>query len=690
MGSIGGGRRSWALVALGLVVGFAAPALGFGAGSITGAMIPRQLLLGNPTRSAPAISPDGSYIAYLASEHGVMNVWVAPRGSLGLAKPVTHSHSWPIQAFRWAPDSRRILYLQGHDGDENNQLYGATIANGAVVDYTPFANTNTTLVAASPLVPDSILIALNRRDVHWPDIYKVNLASGHLQLVWTNPGGYISFVADRSLVLRLGETTTAEGGYRLDEFLADGHTRTLMTVSFDDSHTTAVASLAMSRRKLFLLDSRGRDTAALEWMDVVSGTEHLLASDPRVDIASDPNGGEGTLITDPRTGEVLAYGVDYLTEKWVAVGKALAGDISFLDRAAGGQWSVASQSADDRFWTLAVDRPAEPSAYYLFDRGNRALRRLFSTRPQLDGRPLSVMTAIVLHARDGTRLISYLSLPPLTGHRLKHPLPAVILVHGGPTERDVYGYNPYHQWLASRGYAVLSINYRGSTGFGKAFTNSRAWSPQVSDDLLVGVRWLVARGIAVPGRIAIVGGSYGGYLALAGLESGHDAYACGVDAYGPTQLVQLVTGHLSHKSFPPQWSAASEHLVREFGDPRTSAGRAYLQDRSPDTHLNEITRPLLVAQGGNDPRVPRSQSDELVAALERRDVPVTYLVFPDEGHEFSRTTNVLAFAAVEETFLGKCLGGAVEPIDDALNQSSIRVPVGAQRIPGLSAVLVQR
>ena len=689
MGSIGEGRRSWALVALGLVVGFVAPALCVGAGSITGAMIPRQLLLGNPTRTAAAISPDGSYIAYLAPEHGVMNVWVTPRGSLRLAKPVTHSRSQPIQAFRWAPDSRRILYLQGHDGDENNQLYGATIANGAVVDYTPFAKTDTTLVAASPLVPNNILIALNRRDVHWPDIYRVNLASGHLQLVWTNPGGYIQFVADRSLVLRLGETTTAKGGYRLDEFLPDGRTRTLMTVRFDDSQTTAVASLAMSRRKLFLLDSRRRDTAALEWMDMVSGTEHLLASDPRVDIASNPDGGvggEGTLITDPRTGEVLAYGVDDLTEKWVAVGKALAGDISFLDRAAGGQWSVASQSADDRFWTLVVDRPAEPSAYYLFDRSNRTLRRLFSTRPQLDGRPLSVMTAIVLHARDGARLISYLSLPPLTGHRLKHPLPGVILVHGGPDERNVYGYNPYHQWLASRGYAVLSINYRGSTGFGKAFTNSRAWSPQVSDDLLVGVRWLVARGIAVPGRNAIVGGSYGGYLALAGLESVHDAYACGVDAYGPTQLVQL----LSRKSLPPEWSADYEHLVRVFGDPRTSPGRAYLQGRSPATHVNEITRPLLVAQGGNDPRVPRSQSDDLVAALARRDVPVTYLVFPDEGHVFKRPTNVLAFAAVTEAFLGKCLGGAFEPIDDALSDSSIRVPVGAQRIPGLSAALAQR
>lgn len=689
MGSIGGGRRSWALVAVGLVVGLAAPALGVGAASITGAMIPRQLLLGDPTRTAAAISPDGSYIAYLASEHGVMNVWVAPRGSLRLAKPVTHSHSRSIQAFRWAPDSRRILYLQGHDGDENNQLYGATIANGAVVDYTPFAKTDTTLVAASPLVPNSILIALNRRDVHWPDIYRVNLASGHLRLVWTNPGGYIRLFADRSLVLRLGETTTAEGGYRLDEFLPDGRTRTLVAVSFDDSQTTAVASLAMSRRKLFLLDSRSRDTAALEWMDMESGTEHLLASDPRVDIASNPDGdvgGEGTLITDPRTGEVLAYGVDDLTEKWVAVGKALAGDISFLDRAAGGQWSVASQSADDRFWTLAVDRPAEPSVYYLFDRSNRALRRLFSTRPQLDGRPLSVMTAIVLHARDGTRLISYLSLPPFTGRRLKHPLPAVILVHGGPDERNVYGYNPYDQWLASRGYAVLSINYRGSTGFGKAFTNSRAWSPQVSDDLLVGVRWLVARGIAVPGRIAIVGGSYGGYLALAGLESVHGAYACGVDAYGPTQLVQL----LSRKSLLPEWSANYEHLVRVFGDPRTSAGRAYLEDRSPATHVNEITRPLLVAQGGNDPRVHRSQSDEFVADLERRDVPVTYVVFPDEGHVFMRTTNIQAFAAVAEAFLGKCLGGAFEPIDAALNDSSIRVPVGAQRIPGLSAALAQR
>src|SRR5579872_4782779 len=649
-------------------------------------LIQREQLLGPAARSLPAVSPDGRMLAYLASDHGVMNVWVAPLAAIDRARCITHATARPITAFTWAPDSQRILYLQDHDGDENEQLFGAPLSAGDVVDYTPFAGTTTSIVAVSPLIPGEILIALNKRDPHWPDVYRLTLATGSLRLAWSNPGGYRGFVADRSLILRLGEKTTAQGGYQVDRFLPDGSVHTLLQAGFEDSQTTAVASVAMAAGKVFLLDSRGRDTTAIESIDLAGGAIHVLASNPRVDIAANSDGGvggDGTLIVDPRTGEVLAYSVNDLNLKWIAIGPTLKADIASLDRNTGGQWSLSSQSADNILWTLSVDRPGEATSYYLFDRSHSSLRRLFSSRPELEGRALSAMEAVAIQARDGKRLVSYLSLPALAGSRPGHPLPAVLLVHGGPDERNVYGYNEYHQWLASRGYAVLSVNYRGSTGFGKVFTNSRAWSEQVSNDLVDGVNWLIAHKIARADRIGIVGGSYGGYATLAGLATKHSVYACGVDYFGPTNLVDL----LDRNSVPPQWNANYEHLVRVFGDPRTAEGRAYLTARSPGSHADELAGPLLVAQGANDPRVRRSQSDRFVAELDRRGVSVTYAVFPDEGHGFVRSQNALGFAAVAEAFLHRCLGGELQPIEGALRQSSMQVPVGADRIQSLGAAL---
>jgi dipeptidyl aminopeptidase/acylaminoacyl peptidase len=653
-------------------------------------LIARELLLGNPARSAAAVSPDGTRIAFLAPNNGVMNVWVAPITEMDQARVITGATGRPIAAYYWAPDSRQILYFQDHDGDENDQLFGVSLTSGRTVNYTPFPKTTATIVAMSPLRPEFILIAVNRRDPLWPDVYQLALGTGDLKLIWTNDGMYRRVIADRSLKLRLGEKTSSEGGYQVDRFLDDGSVSKSFVVEFSDSQTTTVVDAAANAAEAYLLDSRGRDTAALEIMDLGTGAIHVLGADPRVDIASNSDGGVGgehTLIQDPRTAQVLAYSVNDLKLKWIPVGNVLKASIAFLDRRTRGQWRIASQSDDNRLWTVAVDRPNEPTSYFLFDRQRLVLEKLFSERPQLDGRGLSSMRALEIRARDGTRLVSYLSLPVGTetgsNGRLKRRLPAVVVVHGGPDERNVYGYDRYHQWLTSRGYAVLSVNYRGSTGFGKAFTNSRAWSPQVSEDILDGVNWLIAQGFANPDRIAIMGGSYGGYAALAGLATSPTAYACGVDSFGPTDLVDL----LAKNSVLPDWSANYERLVRIFGDPRTEEGRSYLRERSPRTHADRVTRPLLVAQGANDPRVRKTQSDLFVDAVKLGDPETTYAVFPDEGHGFLRMANTLAFAAVAEVFLHGCVGGVFEPLGKALHDSSIEIPVGADRIPGLAAAL---
>jgi len=628
---------------------------------------------------------------------GVSNVWVAPITAIDQARCVTQAGKRPITSYYWAPDSTQILYLQDHDGDENNQLFGVKLASGAsrtnsapgpadgaATDYTPFPNTNTRIVAASPLVPDAILISINRRDPHWPDVYRLDLTTGALELIWTNPGGYRNVIADANLRLRLAEKAKQDGGYQVDRFFRNGSLQQWLATGFDDSQTTAVVSVVAKGTTAYVLDSRGRDTTALETLDLETGAKQLLGENPNVDIASNSDGGVGgfgTLIMDPRTGDVQAYSLNDLMLKWIPVGNALRDTIEFLDRHAGGQWTIVSQSSDNRLWTVSVDRPGEATLDYLFDRSKHTLVKLFSERPRLDGQRLAEMKPLELRARDGRRLVGYLSVPVSTGSGDQHaPTPAVMLVHGGPDERNVYGFNGYHQWLTNRGYAVLSLNYRGSTGFGKAFTNSRAWSPEVSNDLLDGVEWLTAHHIAARDRIAISGGSYGGYAVLAGLTNTPRTYACGVDAFGPTDLPAL----LGKDSVMPEWAANYEHLVRVFGDPRTPDGRRYLEERSPQTHVDQLVRPLLVAQGANDPRVRKVQSDRFVAALERRNVEVTYVVFPDEGHGFAREVNSLAFAAISEAFLHQCLGGGLQPIGAALHGSSMQIPVGAARIEGLS------
>jgi dipeptidyl aminopeptidase/acylaminoacyl peptidase len=644
------------------------------ASSATADLIPRKVLLGAPTRTSAAVSPDAKHIAFLAPSDGVMNVWVAPVDDIAHATVITKSRSRPITRFLWAPDSARVLYLQDHEGDENEQLFGAPVSSGPVVNYTPFEHANTTVVAVSPQIRDAILISSTQRDARWPDVYRLDLSSAALHLVWTNPGGYRRVLADRLLNLRLAEKVRADGGYQVDRFAKDGSLEPLIETTFEDSQTTAVVSVAGAGETAYLLDSRGRNTAALKTLDLVTGRAELIAAVPDVDIASNRDGGVGgdeTLIVDPRTGAVQAYSVNDLKLQWRPVGHELASDIRFLNEHSGGQWQVESQSTDNNLWTVTVDRPGKATAHVLFDRRRHALSTLFSERPELDTLQLPDTKPVEIRARDGERLVSYLTLPRASNRSgpPKQRLPAVLAIHGGPDERNVYGYDARHQWLANRGYAVLSINYRGSTGFGKAFTNSKAWSPEVSNDLLDGVAWLVKQGIAAPDRVAIIGGSYGGYATLAGLTLTPLVYACGIDAFGPTDLPGLLTWD----TIRPEWSADYEHLVRVFGDPRTAEGRTYLQQRSPATRVNELVRPILIAQGANDPRVRKVQSDEFMAALVRRHVPVTYAVFPDEGHGFVREANALAFAAISEQFLHQCLGGGLEPIADDIRGSSLQL-----------------
>ncbi len=642
-------------------------------------LIERAKLFGNPSRTAGTLSPDGNWLSWIAPRDGVLNVWIAPSADLAAAKPITAETARPIPVHFWAPDSKSVLYLQDKGGDENFLLYGVDVATGKESWLTPFENTRVAVIGSSVTITDRILIGLNNRDPHWYDVHSLDLNSGELTEVMRGDG-FAGFLADDTLTLRMALRPNAVGG--MDYFrIVDGavEEQPVASTDLEDSLTTNPAGFTTDGRTLYWLDSRGRNTAALIAQDVASGATRVIAENGKADI--------GGVLTNPRTGEIEAYSVDYLTTEWTAIDPEIGKDLAFLQSALTGDIAITSRTEADDKWTVAHDAVTAPPVVYLYDRTAKTLTELYTSRPELKGAPLVAMHPREITARDGLTLVSYLSLPPGSDTdgdgRPDAPVPMVLLVHGGPWARDGYGYNAYHQWLANRGYAVLSVNFRGSTGFGKAFISAAdlQWGRQMHDDLIDAVAWAEAQGIALPGKTAIMGGSYGGYATLAGLAFTPETFACGVDIVGPSNLETLL------QTIPPYWEPVKQQFHQRMGNPETAEGVAMLKDRSPLHKAGDIRRPLLIGQGANDPRVNQAESDQIVAAMKAHGIPVTYVLFPDEGHGFARPENNIAFNAVTENFLQACLGGRAEPIGDTVKASSAQVPEGAGFTPGLEDAL---
>ncbi|HEV7778599.1 MAG TPA: S9 family peptidase [Luteibacter sp.] len=643
-------------------------------------LIARSALFGNPSQVYGTLSPDGKWLAWIAPRDGVMNIWIAPRDQPTHGKPVTAESKQPIRFYSWAPDSSAVLFSNDKDGDENYQLYKASVDGNAAVQLTSFAKTRVRTFPPSHHIKDRILIGLNNRDARWYDIYSLELKTGKLKKLFENTGDYANFILDDALVLRIAARQRKDGGadyYRMHDGKVDA--KPFASVDHVDTRGTMPSGFSADGKTLYWLDSRGRDTAALFAQDTATGKTQLLAENPKADI--------GDVLVDPATGKVQAYAVEYLKTEWTALDPAIAPDLAFLEGKLKGNVQVTSRTQADDVWTVDVDPVSSPSSTYLYDRKAKSLTLLFVNRPELAKATLSPMYPEVIRSRDGLEQVSYLTLPPGSDTRRAghpdRPLPMVLFVHGGPWDRDDYGYNRYHQWLANRGYAVLSVNFRGSTGFGKKYMSAGdlEWGAKMQDDLTDAVHWAIDAGVTTKDRVAIMGESYGGYATLAGLTFTPDVYACGVEVAGPTNLNTLL------KAIPPYWEAIRRDLYQRVGDPETAEGRQLLHDRSPLNKADAIARPLLIGQGANDPRVTHVEADEIVAAMAAKKISVTYAVFPDEGHGFARPENNIAFNAVAEQFLGKCLGGRAEPIGDALKASTITVPHGAAFAPGLSEAL---
>ncbi len=639
-------------------------------------LIPRKHIFGNPTRTSATVSPDGRYLAFLAPRDGVLNVHVAPIGAIDQAKPVTGEASRPVRQFFWSPDSTRILYVQDKGGNENWMLFGVEVATGKQTTYTDFEKAQVRVVSVSPKVPGQILIGINNRNPQFHDVHKLDLATGQMTLVREN-NEYAGFLGDWDHNLAFGQKQVAGGAFQVDRIDRDGKAKPFLTIPAEDNLTTGIVGMTADGKTLYMRDSRNRNTGALVAVDIATDKATVLGGSEKADVDS--------AIRDPNTGVVEAYSVNYLKDEWTPVGDALKDDVAFLNREARGEWNVTSQSRDKRLWTVMVDRVSEPVTFYLYDRPAKKLTKLFTTRPELEGKALASMHPVEIKSRDGLTLVAYLSLPPGTDKdgngRPDKPLPMVLNVHGGPWARDEFGYHSEYQWLANRGYAVLAVNYRGSSGFGKNFMNAatREFAGKMHDDLIDAVNWAVKENVTTRDKVAIYGGSYGGYATLTGLTFTPDVFACGVDIVGPSNLITLI------ESFPDYWKPFLEGTwYKRVGDPRNEADRKMLLSRSPITKVDQLKKPLLIAQGANDPRVVQKESDQLVAAMKTKKIPVTYVLYPDEGHGFARPQNRTSFYAISEGFLAKCLGGRQEPIGSDFEGSSLKVLEGAEFVPGLA------
>ncbi len=606
-------------------------------------LIPRETIFGNPEKADPQISPDGTRMAYLAPVDGVLNVWVGKLDSNTYA-PVTQDTDRGVRLYFWAYDGRHLLYLQDKGGDENWRLYKVDLTNNDIVDLTPFDKVQVQVVGRDKGHPHELLIGLNKDDERFHDVYRLDLRTNELKLVAKNPGDVVGWTADSDLRVRAAMASTADGGMELRvRGTADDEWRQFLEWKPDDAMTSAPIGFTKNGTALYVVDSTDANAAQLYQIDIESGKRTKIAGDPDYDVAD--------VLIHPDTREIQMVAWVRTHEEWEVFDESIRNDIDAVRALNPGDFGIHSRTLDDSTWIVGFTEDDRPVSYHRYDRATGRSTFLFYNRPALAKYALASMQPISFASRDGLTVHGYLTVPP--GFEDQR-LPMVLLVHGGPWHRDVWGYDPEAQWLANRGYACLQINFRGSTGYGKAFLNAgdKEWGGNMHNDLVDAVQWAVDQGVAERDRIAIYGGSYGGYAALVGATFTPDLFKCAVDIVGPSNLITFI------ETIPPYWESYLEMLHRRVGHPERD--KELLDSRSPLNHVDRIRIPLLIAQGANDPRVKESESEQIVAAMKTNGIDHEYLLFPDEGHGFAKPENRLKFYAAAERFLAKHMGGRFE------------------------------
>ena len=513
-------------------------------------LIPREVLFGNPERADPQISPDGTQIGYLAPVDGVLNVWIRTLGKTD-DRAVTADKHRGIRNFLWQYDNKHILYTQDLGGDENWRLYQTDIASKQTKDLTPFEKVRVDIVAYRWNFPDTILVQMNQRDPRLFDVHRIDLKTGKVELDTENPGDVQNWQADNALRIRAAQVQTDDGGSIIrvrDD--AKSPWRELIKWGPDETFG-GVNGFSPDDKALWVTTSLDVNAARLLEIDIASGKRKVVTEDPQFDVSN--------TINNPKSNALEAVSYAKQRTEYVFTDPKVKTDFETLQKVRKGDIASVSQSLDDNQWIVGFVSDDAPEYWYLYNRSSRQATLLFSNRPQLEKYTLSVMKPIEFTARDGMKLYGYLTTP--AGMEPKN-LPMVEFVHGGPWGRDEWGFNRYAQWLSNRGYAVLQINFRGSAGYGKQYMNAgdRQWAGTMHTDLLDGKNWVAKQGIVDPAKVCIMGGSYGGYATLAGVTFSPDAFACGVDIVGPSNLNTLL------KTIPPYWSTILATFHKRMGD----------------------------------------------------------------------------------------------------------------------------
>jgi dipeptidyl aminopeptidase/acylaminoacyl peptidase len=614
-------------------------------------LIDREVFFGDPQISGAQISPDGKFITFLRPFKNVRNIWIKDRSQkFDQARPLTADSLRPITSYFWSQDGRYVLFAQDKGGDENFRIYEVDPrASGTPVppakDLTPLVKVRASIYDVPRNTPNEIIIGLNDRDPALHDVYRLNLTTGGRTLLWKNTENVAGWVTDLKGDLRLGIRQTANGG---TEILRIDGDKLLSIYSVNADESVSPVRFTPDGNGFYFETNKGMELnlSQLALYNLKNGTITFVEKDPEDQVDF------GEALFSEVTNELLATFYLGDTLRVYPKQKRFSDDYGRLKKALPhGELHIISTTFDEQTWLAAITSDVNAGTVYIFDRKTGTAEFLYVSRPELPSDKLVSMKPVRYTARDGLTISAYLTLPKGIP---AEKLPAVLFVHGGPWARDEWGYDPVAQFLANRGYAVLQPNYRGSTGFGKKFLNAgnKQWGTgSMQNDLTDGVGYLIKQGIADPKKIAIAGGSYGGYATLAGLAFTPDLYAAGFDIVGPSNIITLLN------SIPPYWEPMKKTFAIRVGDKDKPADRKMMESQSPLFSAKNIKAPLFVVQGANDPRVKKAESDQIVVALRDLGRSVQYMVAPDEGHGYKGLENRIAMYAAMEKFFAANLGG---------------------------------
>jgi len=613
-------------------------------------LIPREVLLGNPERTRPSLSPDGKKVAWVAPDDGVLNIWVRTLGEAD-EQVVTNNRTSGLYLYFWQYDSEHLLYIQDPHGKENPHVYQTNLDTRLTRDLTPFEGVRGNSVSPSIVhsgFPAEMLIRLNMRDRRTYDVFRVNLKNGAVNLDTENPGDVLRWTTDNNFEIRVAQVFAPDGGklLRIRDNSKDPW-RDLQKWSPDETFG-GLLGFTKDNNSIYLNSSVEASATRLLQLNLSTGVSEVLAEDPDYDV--------GAVLINHKTRKVEAVQFVRARREWTVLDESLKTEFDALKSVRDGDLSIVSRDLADKLWLVAYSVDDGPKYYYIWNRAQKSATLLFSNRPNLENYRLAKMEAISYDARDGLTIHGYLTIPV---DKEPKDLPMVLKVHGGPYLRDTWGFSSEVQWLANRGYAVLQVNFRGSTGYGKDFLNAgdREWGGKMQDDLIDGVNWAIEKGIADPARICIMGFSYGGFASLVGVTSTPDVFKCGVSQSGISNLITWMN------TTPPYWAALKSLMEKRIGS--VESQEEFLRLRSPLFMADRIKVPLLVSHGVKDPRVKQKESEQIVEAVRNNGMDVEYLLFPDESHGLRKPENRLAFYAAAEAFLAQHLGGRAEPPTEA-------------------------